>query len=242
MTPKRDPARPDAGRAAYDFLAGGGQMGHLIREHDWSATPARSVETWPQSLRSAVSILLPSRAQIVLFWGPELIAIYNDAYAPVFGAKHPWATRSSSARVLERGVARPRAALRGRGRHRERRSGRRTTPSFSERQGFLEETYFDVSYDPVRIEDGSVGGVFCIVSEQTGRVARRTAPPRPEGARHADGGREERGGGLPGSGGRSGAGSGRRAPVAALPDRRPGGRAELVGAAGVKREDRRLPR
>jgi hypothetical protein len=74
-----------------DFLAGGGEMGGRIREHDWPATPLGPVETWPQSLRSAVSILLPSRAQVVLFWGPEFIAIYNDAYAPVFGAKHPWA-------------------------------------------------------------------------------------------------------------------------------------------------------
>ena len=70
---------------------GGGEMGKLIREHNWSATPLGPVETWPQSLRSTVSILLPSKAQIVLFWGPELITIYNDAYAPVFSAKHPWA-------------------------------------------------------------------------------------------------------------------------------------------------------
>ena len=51
---------------------------------------------WPQSLRSAVSILLPSRAQVVLFWGPEFIAIYNDAYAPVFGAKLPSFSRRRS--------------------------------------------------------------------------------------------------------------------------------------------------
>ena len=66
-------------------------MGGRIREHDWPATAA-----WPRGdlaaePGSAVSILLLSRAQIVLFWGPEFIAIYNDAYAPVFGAKHPWA-------------------------------------------------------------------------------------------------------------------------------------------------------
>ena len=43
-----------------------------------------------------VSILLPSRAQVVLFWGPELFAIYNDAYAPVLGAKHPSFSRRRS--------------------------------------------------------------------------------------------------------------------------------------------------
>jgi hypothetical protein len=51
------------------------------------------VDAWPQSFRSAVSIVLPSRAQVVLFWGPE---IYNDAYAPVFGAKHPSFSRRRS--------------------------------------------------------------------------------------------------------------------------------------------------
>ncbi len=66
-------------------------MGELIRSMDWSKTPLGPMESWPQSLRSAVSILLPSKAQIVLFWGPDLIALYNDAYSPVLGIKHPWA-------------------------------------------------------------------------------------------------------------------------------------------------------
>src|SRR6185437_11049616 len=69
---------------AADWLVGGGEMGALIRAKKWSSTPLGPIESWPQSLRSAVSILLPSKAQIVLFWGPELIAIYNDAYRPVF--------------------------------------------------------------------------------------------------------------------------------------------------------------
>src|SRR5579871_2035059 len=73
------------------FLAGGGEMGARIRAHDWSHSPLGHPETWPQSLRSAVSILLPSRAQICLFWGPDLIAIYNDSYRPALGLKHPWA-------------------------------------------------------------------------------------------------------------------------------------------------------
>jgi len=99
--PQRAPALghtapPTAGTAAprivsEAYLIGGGEMGQRIRTHDWAATPLGPVETWPQSLRSAVSILLPSKAQIILFWGTELITLYNEAYAPVFGAKHPWA-------------------------------------------------------------------------------------------------------------------------------------------------------
>ena len=169
------------------YLAGGGEMGQLIREHNWSATPLGPVETWPQSLRSAVSILLPSKAQIVLFWGPELITIYNDAYAPTFGAKHPWAlgrpARECWSEVwhilgaLFEGVIRTGEAF-----------WAKDHPFFLHRQGFLEETYYDVSYDPVRIEDGSVGGIFCIVNEQTGRVLgeRRLRTLRDLGTRTAD--------------------------------------------------------
>ena len=173
--------------AAENWLVGGGQMGTLIRGHDWSATPLGPANTWPQSLRSAVSILLPSRAQIVLFWGPELIAIYNDAYAPVFGAKHPWAmgrpARECWSEVwhvlgpLFEGVVRTGKAF-----------WAKDHLFLLNRQGFLEETYFDVSYDPVRIEDGSVGGIFCIVNEQTGRVLgeRRLRALRELGTRTAD--------------------------------------------------------
>ena len=64
-------------------------MGARMRAVDWAATPLGPVEGWPQSLRSAISILLPSKAQIILFWGPDFVALYNDAYRPVFGAKHP---------------------------------------------------------------------------------------------------------------------------------------------------------
>jgi PAS domain S-box-containing protein len=168
-------------------LVGGREMGKLIREYNWSATPLGPVETWPQSLRSAVSILLPSKAQIVLFWGPELITIYNDAYAPTFGAKHPWAlgrpAREGWSEVwhilgpLFEGVIRTGEAF-----------WAKDHPFFLHRQGFLEETYYDVSYDPVRIEDGSVGGIFCIVSEQTGRVLgeRRLRTLRDLGTRTAD--------------------------------------------------------
>jgi len=76
---------------AAEWLSGGGGMGELIRSFDWSKTALGPIESWPQSLRSAVSILLPSKAQIAMFWGPDLITLYNDAYTPVLGKKHPQA-------------------------------------------------------------------------------------------------------------------------------------------------------
>ena len=71
------------------FLAGGGEMGERIRSLDWSKTPLGTVDEWPQSLRTAIGMMLPSKAQICLFWGPEFAVVYNDAYRPAFGAKHP---------------------------------------------------------------------------------------------------------------------------------------------------------
>ncbi|MBD2742865.1 ATP-binding protein [Coleofasciculus sp. FACHB-1120] len=144
-------------------------MGNLMRSLDWSQTPLGDVTHWPQSLRSAVSILLPSKAQICLFWGPELIALYNDAYRPAIVSKHPWALGRPAHEVcsevwdalkpLLEGVVTTGEAF-----------WARDYLFFLNRYGYSEETYFDVSYDPVRDESGEVGGIFCIVSETTGRV------------------------------------------------------------------------
>jgi len=154
---------------AADWLVGGGELGALIRAKDWAATPLGPIDNWPQSLRSCVSHLLPSRAQIVLFWGPEFVTVYNDAYRPVFGGKHPrvlglpgresWSELWDMLQPLLAGVVESGDAFWG-----------RDLLFVIERHGYLEETYFDVSYDPVRDETGRVGGVFCIVSETTGRV------------------------------------------------------------------------
>ena len=172
MAKRSDKSRPTKKTPlpAQDWLVGGGEMGQLIRVMDWSKTQLGPMESWPQSLRSAVSILLPSKAQIVLFWGPDLIALYNDAYSPVLGIKHPWALGRPAREcwseiwddllgpLFENVIA--------------------TGESFWAkdhqfllgRHGYIEETYFDVSYDPIRDESGQVGGIFCIVSETTGRV------------------------------------------------------------------------
>ena len=73
-----------------DVLAGGGEMGALMRRADWSATPLGPVESWPQSLRTAVSILLDSRFGMYIAWGPGYAQLYNDAYRQILGATmHP---------------------------------------------------------------------------------------------------------------------------------------------------------
>ena len=73
-----------------DFLAGGGEMGALTRAYDWSATPLGKPEIWPQSLRTAVRILLNTNHPMFIWWGPELIQFYNDAYRQTMGPeRHP---------------------------------------------------------------------------------------------------------------------------------------------------------
>jgi PAS domain S-box-containing protein len=154
---------------AADWLVGGGELGALIRAKDWGTTALGPIDVWPQSLRSCVSHLLPSKAQIVVFWGPELVVLYNDAYRPVFGSKHPtalgkpgreaWSELWDMLEPLLTGVVETGDAF-----------WAKDLLFVIERHGYSEETYFDVSYDPVRDETGGVGGVFCIVSETTGRV------------------------------------------------------------------------
>ncbi|MBD2101964.1 ATP-binding protein [Leptolyngbya sp. FACHB-261] len=161
--------REGEGIAAKRIFIEGGEIGCLMRSLDWSQTPLGDTAHWPQSLRSAVSILLPSKAQICLFWGPDLITIYNDAYRPALASKHPWALSRPAHEVwsevwdviepLLKGVVATGEAF-----------WARDYLFFLNRHGYIEETYFDVSYDPVRDESGKVGGVFCIVSETTGRV------------------------------------------------------------------------
>src|ERR1044072_1688707 len=76
---------------AYDWITGGGEMGELIRNTDWSPTQLRPIESLPQSLRRAVSILFQSKDQIAMFWSPDLITLYTNPYLPVLGEKHPHA-------------------------------------------------------------------------------------------------------------------------------------------------------
>ena len=84
------------------FLARGGEMGARMRALDWSDTPLGPVEGWPQSLKSAVSIMLNSRFPIAIYWGPDLALLYNDAWAPIPGetwrAAASTSTKSSPAK------------------------------------------------------------------------------------------------------------------------------------------------
>src|SRR5215475_4421491 len=77
------------GAPSLAFLRGGGEMGALMRARDWSTTPLGPPETWSPSLKMMVGLLLANRFPQLLWWASDYISIYNDAYIPVLGTKHP---------------------------------------------------------------------------------------------------------------------------------------------------------
>lgn len=141
----------------------------LLETVDWASSPLGPRSEWPACLQAAIGIMCPSQAQIVMFWGPEFVALYNDVYAPTIGYKHPHAFGRPAReywselwddlepllkRVLDNGET---VAAKDR-------------PFYIERHGYPETVYFDISYSPVADENGVVRGVFCIVNETTERV------------------------------------------------------------------------
>jgi PAS domain S-box-containing protein len=144
-------------------------MSARVLSHDWSSTPLGPLENWPQSLRVAVGICLNSRFPMFVWWGEELINIYNDAYIPVLGKRHPHAlgrpARSIWGEIWD--VIGPQAdAVMKRGEA----SWNERVLLVMERNNYTENTYFTWSYSPIPDEAGSIGGLFCACTEETPRV------------------------------------------------------------------------
>ena len=140
-----------------------------MRAHDWSATPLGAPETWPQSLRTVVRILLTSRYQMWMAWGEELSFFCNDAYLPTLGVKHSWALGTSAREVWKEiwSDIGPRI-------ERVLKTGESTWDEglllFLERSGYSEETYHTFSYSPLSDDHGSIVGMLCVVTEETERI------------------------------------------------------------------------
>ena len=154
------------------FVAGGGEMGELIRAKDWSKTSLGSLDTWPQSLLTTISIILNSKFPMFLWWGPELICFYNDAYRPSLGqnGKHPsiLGMTASEAWVEIWDVIKPlidRVLKGGEATWNE----DQLIPIY--RNGKMEDVYWTFSYSPVKDESGQPAGVFVTCTETTDKVA-----------------------------------------------------------------------
>ena len=149
-------------------LRGGGAMGALIRCHDWSATPLGAVNTWPLSLKTAVSLILRANQPMFIAWGPREILLYNDSYIPILADKHPGALGQPAADVWHEiwDELRPfnEAVMRG------------ESLSFENRpfqwpgRDAPEPRYFTFTYTPLLDDHGQVAGNFCVALETTATV------------------------------------------------------------------------
>lgn len=154
--------------APLSFLSDGGAMGALMRARDWSASPLGHPETWPQSLRTVVGLMLNSKFPMFLAWGPELGFLYNDSYAEILGSKHPSALgrrfQQIWSEIWEDLLPSIERALAGEATYHE------NLPLLMQRRGYDEQTWFTFSYSPVRDETGAVVAMYCACVETTEQV------------------------------------------------------------------------
>ena len=148
--------------------AGNGETAELIRTHDWASTPLGSVRTWPQSLRTAVDIVLGSPAPTSVMWGVDLVQIYNDAYIAIAQERHPaifgrpalwnWADARAFLDPIFEGILAGGASVVIRD---------RKIPLRSADGSGTTERVFTATFSPVHDESGTVCGIFHALQEIT---------------------------------------------------------------------------
>ncbi len=172
MTNRDEPMKNEstsASNADGNFLLGGGEMGARMRELDWSKTSLGLAQHWPQSLKTAVRIMLTSRQPMFVWWGDELINLYNDPYKAIIGGKHPKALGQPASHVWREiwdqvGPRAESAMLKNEGTYDE------ALLLIMERNGYPEETYYTFSYSPVPNDQGETGGIICANTDDTQRI------------------------------------------------------------------------
>ncbi|HYP97638.1 MAG TPA: ATP-binding protein [Polyangiaceae bacterium] len=154
------------------LFAEGGEVGFLLSRIDWAKTSLGSVGNWSPALRTMVGMVLKNRSPLVLWWGPDLVQIYNDAFRSIPATKHPRALAQPAAECWADiwGVVGPmiEAPLRG-----QPATGSDDLMVLVNRRGFLEETHFKFAYSPVPDESllgAGIGGVLGTVAEITEEV------------------------------------------------------------------------
>ncbi|AZZ36338.1 hypothetical protein CIK05_05885 [Bdellovibrio sp. qaytius] len=148
---------------------GGGDMGQLIREKDWSKTSLGPITSWPESLKTLVETSLNSQFPNVIFWGKDLVQIYNDNGRIIYGAKHPKSlgekVSDTWAEVWEQ-IGPLMSAVMDHGQS----FWLEDSPFFLQRHGYTEEAFFTLSYSPIRDESGQIIGIFHSVIEVTKNI------------------------------------------------------------------------
>jgi PAS domain S-box-containing protein len=151
------------------FLAGGGEMGAMIRAFNWAANPLGGPATWPVALKQTVNLLLTTPFPVLICWGEDYIQLYNDAFRPINGVtKHPQAlggsARDTYAEIWDAIGPMFKQVMAGEA---------VSIPNFKvamDRKGYTEDCYFDFSYSPIRDEEGKIHGVLVICIEITEQV------------------------------------------------------------------------
>ena len=166
-----NPVEPRPKPQHQGFLAGGGEMGALMRAHDWSTSPLGDPAGWPDALKTVVALMINSRYPMFVAWGPELAFLYNDGYRPIFGAKHPHTLglpfKQVWAEIWDDILPLIERALAGEATFNE------DLHLVMERNGYPEDTWYSFSYSPVRDENGAIAGMFCACTETTEQVLNR---------------------------------------------------------------------
>jgi PAS domain S-box-containing protein len=170
-------------------VAGGGEVGALLRARDWAVSSLGPVDGWPESLRTAVRMVLASRAPMLVLWGEQLTTLYNDACISMLGARHPAALGEPAAQwcdVLGGEAAAFESAARA-----ALKEGKTTDLEGirvpREVGGAKREATFGFTFGPLFAGGGAPAGVFCSASEEARRPALADAEPeraREERLRH----------------------------------------------------------
>lgn len=164
-------SEPASRQQVIDVLAGGGAAGALLRSVDWAASPLGLPETWPQPLKTLVSVMLSANQPMFLAWGPDHLLLYNDFYAPMLADRHPAAQGrpffSVWSEVREELMPLFNRVLGGHPVHMD-----DITLSLK-RPGRPDEAHFAFSYTPIRSDSGRVIGLFSACTETTDEVLAR---------------------------------------------------------------------
>ncbi|HEU0060780.1 MAG TPA: response regulator [Hyphomicrobiaceae bacterium] len=165
----RPGAGPQAPLEADRLFAGDSDMARRMRQFNWNATSIGQPHTWPQSLRTAVRIMLTSRQPIWIGWGKDLIYFYNEPYKSIIGGKDAWALGQPAAQVWREiwddiGPMLAKAMTGDVGTYVEEQL------LIMERHGYREETYYTFSYSPIPDDHGIAAGIICANTDDTQRV------------------------------------------------------------------------
>lgn len=157
-----------AGLPRPDLFRNGGAMGALMEGYDWPGLSLGPPESWPDSLRRTLNLVLPSKFPMFIAWGPDLRLFYNDASIPILGLKHPealgqplketWAHIWPHIEHLVGQVYAGEACF------------RENQPLTLGRFGFEEQAYFTFSFSPIFEDDGSIPGLLAVVNETSAQV------------------------------------------------------------------------